>query len=48
MPQAYIRAILVVEAGLILGNELRVERCLRIPRNLEFHPAGIGRHRFAA
>jgi hypothetical protein len=42
---------LVVEAGkpaLVLGNELRIEGRLPIPRDLQLDPAGLGRDRLAA
>ncbi|MBN9314173.1 MAG: tyrosine-type recombinase/integrase [Devosia sp.] len=48
--QGIHRDDLVVEAGkaaLILGDELRIERRLPIAPNLQFDPAGLGRHRLA-
>lgn len=38
---------LVVEAGkaaLVLGDELRIERRLSVARDIQFDPAGLGRH----
>jgi transposase-like protein len=42
---------LIVEtwkAALILGDELRIEAGLPVPRDLELEPTGLGRHRLAA
>jgi hypothetical protein len=42
---------LLIEAGetpLVLGNQLRVEGGLPIPRDRELDPPGVGQHRLAA
>jgi hypothetical protein len=36
------------EAPLVLGDQLRVEARLPIPRHLELDPAGVGQHRLLA
>ena len=55
LPRAHAARIhrhdLVVEtrqATLIFGDELRIEAGLAVPRDFEFEPAGLGRHRLPA
>ena len=42
---------LLIEAGkatLVLGDQLRIERCLAVARDIQLNSAGLSRHRFAA
>ena len=36
------------KASLVFGDELRIERRLPIPRDIQLDPAGLGRHRLLA
>jgi hypothetical protein len=50
-PARVHRDDLVIEAGkpaLVLGDELRIEARLPVPRHLQLEPAAVRRHRFAA